>query len=170
MTSTVTGTSHTGAAVRYRSHRALSPRLGPEGRGVGLDAEPRMIEMARRTVGERHLRNVSLMAADAADTGLPRSSFDLVHTRLFLMNVPHTDDVLDEMVNGMDVMPGRQLPGMLRRRGWLNVRVRASTTASSRTPNSTTTSKRCPATSPTPARWSCTPPCSRPGAHARPTP
>ncbi|MEU2561478.1 methyltransferase domain-containing protein [Streptomyces longispororuber] len=147
---------------------ALSARVGEAGQVVGLDAEPRMIEMARRTVAERHLPNVSLTTADAADTGLPRSSFDLVHTRLVLMNVPHTDQVLDEMValarpgatvavqdvdwltrvcepphpswdrlvtaiaelwrrNGMDVTLGRRLPGMLRRRGLRDVRVRAST-------------------------------------------
>ncbi|GHE59760.1 hypothetical protein GCM10018785_31190 [Streptomyces longispororuber] len=147
---------------------ALSARVGEAGQVVGLDAEPRMIEMARRTVAERRLANVSLATADAADTGLPRSSFDLVHTRLVLMNVPHTDEVLDEMValttpggtvavqdvdwltrvcepphpswdrlvtaiaelwrrNGMDVTLGRRLPGMLRRRGLVDVRVRAST-------------------------------------------
>lgn len=147
---------------------ALSARVGETGQVVGVDAEPRMIEMARRTVGERSLPNVSLIGADAADTGLPRSSFDLVHTRLVLMNVPHAGKVLDEMValakpggtvavqdvdwltrvcepphpswdrlvtviadlwrrNGMDVMLGRRLPGMLRRRGLRDVRVRAST-------------------------------------------
>ncbi|MFJ8149477.1 methyltransferase domain-containing protein [Streptomyces sp. NPDC096094] len=147
---------------------ALSARVGEHGRVVGLDAEPRMTEMARRTIDERGLRNVSLLSADAAETGLPRSSFDLVHTRLVLMNVPHPDDVLDEMIavtkpggtvavqdvdwltrvcepphpswdrlvtviaqlwarNGMDVMLGRRLPGILRQHGLLDVGVRAST-------------------------------------------
>ncbi|MFJ7771011.1 methyltransferase domain-containing protein [Streptomyces sp. NPDC097107] len=147
---------------------ALSERVGEAGQVTGVDAEPRMIEMARRTIDEHHLSNVSLTNADAADTGLPQSSFDLVHTRLVLMNVPHTDQVLDEMValtkpggtvavqdvdwltricepphpswdrlvtaiaelwrrNGMDVMLGRRLPGMLRRRGLQDVQVRAST-------------------------------------------
>ncbi|MGW8066385.1 methyltransferase domain-containing protein [Streptomyces ziwulingensis] len=146
----------------------LSARVGDTGRVTGVDAEQRMIEMARRTLAERRLSNVSLKNADAADTGLPPSSFHLVHTRLVLMNVPHTDRVLDEMValtrpggtvavqdvdwltricepphpswdrlvtaiaelwrrNGMDVMLGRRLPGMLRRRGLRDVQVRAST-------------------------------------------
>ncbi|MFD6620016.1 class I SAM-dependent methyltransferase, partial [Streptomyces albidoflavus] len=77
---------------------ALAARVGETGRVTGVDAEPRMIEMARRTIAEHGLSNVSLTTADAADTGLPRSSFDLVHTRLVLMNVPHTDQVLDEML------------------------------------------------------------------------
>ncbi|MEU6392415.1 methyltransferase domain-containing protein [Streptomyces sp. NPDC046939] len=147
---------------------ALAARVGETGQVTGVDAEPRMIEMARRTIAEHGLSNVSLTVADAADTGLPHSSFDLVHTRLVLMNVPHTDLVLDEMLaltrpggtvavqdvdwltrvcepphpswdrlvtalaelwarNGMDVMLGRRLPGMLRRRGLRDVRVRAST-------------------------------------------
>ncbi|WP_405587766.1 methyltransferase domain-containing protein [Streptomyces sp. NBC_01190] len=75
----------------------LSAAVGPEGGVAGLDAEPRMVEMARRTVAERGLGNVELTVADAAATGLPRASFDVVHTRMVLMNVPDSGSVLAEM-------------------------------------------------------------------------
>ncbi len=76
----------------------LADRVGPTGTVVGLDAEPRMLDLAAQTVAERGLANVELLTADAAATGLPRDSFDLAHTRLVLMNVPDADAVLDEMV------------------------------------------------------------------------
>jgi len=76
----------------------MTDRVGPHGTVLGLDAEPRMLELAAETVAERGLANVELLAADAADTGLPRASFDLAHTRLVLMNVPDADAVLTEMV------------------------------------------------------------------------
>jgi SAM-dependent methyltransferase len=76
----------------------LADRVGPGGTVVGLDSEPRMLELARETVAERGLATVELIAADASATGLPRGSFDLAHTRLVLMNVPDADAVLDEMV------------------------------------------------------------------------
>lgn len=77
----------------------LSQRVGPGGTVVGLDNEPHMIEMARATVAERGLRNVELTTADAASSGLPHGSFDFAHTRMVLMNVPHPDRVLGEMID-----------------------------------------------------------------------
>ncbi|SHN27273.1 methyltransferase domain-containing protein [Actinacidiphila paucisporea] len=75
----------------------LSRAVGPHGAVVGLDAEPRMLEMARRTLAERDLHNVELVLRDAGSSGLEPGGFDLVHTRLLLMNVPHSDAVLSEM-------------------------------------------------------------------------
>jgi hypothetical protein len=55
-----------------------------------------MIDAARRVVIERHL-SVELVLGDAASTGLPRASFDLVHARLLLVNILSRTEVVDEM-------------------------------------------------------------------------
>ncbi len=75
----------------------LSARVGPRGSVLGLDTEPRMLEMAQRTLDELALANVSLHEAPAQASGLPRSSFDLAHARLLLVNVAEPQRVLDEM-------------------------------------------------------------------------
>jgi SAM-dependent methyltransferase len=77
----------------------LSHRVGPTGHVVGVDNESRMLELAERTIAERELANVRLALADAARTGYAPDSFDLAHTRLVLMNVPHSDRILDEMIS-----------------------------------------------------------------------
>ncbi|MEN9660011.1 MAG: hypothetical protein RL571_3476 [Pseudomonadota bacterium] len=76
----------------------LSDRVGPMGAVVGLDNEPRMLEMGRRSVAELGLQNVQLMLGEAASSGLPRASFDLAHARLVLINVPNPEEVLRETV------------------------------------------------------------------------
>ncbi|MFJ6722411.1 methyltransferase domain-containing protein [Streptomyces sp. NPDC091259] len=76
----------------------LSDRVGPGGEVVGLDVQPAMLDLARRLVTERKLDNVRLVEADAAATTEEAGRFDFVHTRLVLMNVPHSDAVLNAMV------------------------------------------------------------------------
>src|SRR5262245_26893076 len=44
----------------------LSARVGPMGTVVGLDNEPRMLEMGRRSVAELGLQNVQLIRGEAA--------------------------------------------------------------------------------------------------------
>jgi SAM-dependent methyltransferase len=75
----------------------LSAAVGPTGRVVGLDRDPRFLEMAARSLRERRLDRVELVEADATDTGLAAGSFDLVHERLVLNNVPRPQDVVAEM-------------------------------------------------------------------------
>lgn len=75
----------------------LSERVGPEGEAVGLDLEPRFVELARRIAAERGLVNVRLVQGDATATGLPRDSFDLVHERLLLLS-PARERIVAEMV------------------------------------------------------------------------
>jgi ubiquinone/menaquinone biosynthesis C-methylase UbiE len=75
----------------------LAERAGPEG-VVGVDREAPMLEMARRSVAERGHPGVRLVRGDAADTGLPDASFDLVHERFVLVNVPNPEEVVAEMV------------------------------------------------------------------------
>ena len=75
----------------------LADRVGPTGAVVGLDNEPRMLEMARACVAERGLQNVQLIRGEAASSGLPRAAFDFAHARLVLINVPNPDEVVREM-------------------------------------------------------------------------
>jgi ubiquinone/menaquinone biosynthesis C-methylase UbiE len=76
----------------------LSERVAPGGRVVGLDADPVHVAMARQFVVEHHLPAVEIVAADARDTGLPGGSFDVVHARTLLTNVPGPEQVVTEMV------------------------------------------------------------------------
>jgi ubiquinone/menaquinone biosynthesis C-methylase UbiE len=75
----------------------LAERVGVDGRVVGVDREPRMIESGRELV-EQHGLAVELVQADATATGLPGGSFDLVHARTLLLNVANPEQILAEMV------------------------------------------------------------------------
>ncbi|HEV2217963.1 MAG TPA: methyltransferase domain-containing protein [Candidatus Dormibacteraeota bacterium] len=76
----------------------LSERVGPSGSVIGLDYDPVNVAMARDFVGEHRLANVEVMESDARNTGLPESSFDLVHARTLLINLPEPAEVVSEMV------------------------------------------------------------------------
>jgi ubiquinone/menaquinone biosynthesis C-methylase UbiE len=76
----------------------LSERVGPHGSVTGIDREQRMLEFAAKSLAERGVEGVHLLAADAAATGLPDASFDLVHERLVLLNVVQTEKIVAELV------------------------------------------------------------------------
>lgn len=76
----------------------LAERVGTGGRVVGLDRETPYLTIAREELDARGLGAVELAVADAAATGLPAASFDLVHERLVLVNVPRPEAVVAEMV------------------------------------------------------------------------
>jgi len=76
----------------------LSARVGPSGRVVGVEKSTYFAGLAKRFVSERGLANVEVREGDAKDTGLPRGSFDVVHARLVLVNVPEPERVVQEMV------------------------------------------------------------------------
>jgi len=76
----------------------LAERVRPAGRVVGLDADPAHAAMAADFAAGRGLTGVEIMTADARSTGLPSGSFDLVHARALLINVPEPADVAAEMV------------------------------------------------------------------------
>ena len=76
----------------------LAERVGPTGRVVGIDREKRYLAIARQELDARGLDGVELVAADATGTDLAPASFDLVHERLVLNNVPQPAAVVDEMV------------------------------------------------------------------------
>jgi SAM-dependent methyltransferase len=77
----------------------LSERVGPKGSAVGLEREPRFVEMARAEIKERGLGNVTMVQADGLNTGLDKSSFDLVHERLVLINVSAREAFITEMLS-----------------------------------------------------------------------
>ncbi len=76
----------------------LADRVGPAGRVVGLDFEPANVALAREFAAERGLANVEVMQGDAHRTGFPSASYDLVHARTLLINVPDPAAVVAEMV------------------------------------------------------------------------
>jgi SAM-dependent methyltransferase len=75
----------------------LCDRVGVTGETVGVDNEARMIAMARQVEAELNLTNLTLVEAEATDTGLERASFDFAHARLLLVNVPDPERVVTEL-------------------------------------------------------------------------
>src|SRR6266436_8504432 len=76
----------------------LSERVGTNGRVVGLERSESTVQLARQFIAKHNLRNVEVLHGDAKVTGLPRASFDLVHSRLVLVNVPEPQRVVEEMI------------------------------------------------------------------------
>jgi SAM-dependent methyltransferase len=66
----------------------LSERVGPTGTVIGVEREPRFAAMARTEIAKRGLQNVSIVEGDTLSTALEKGTFDLVHERLVLINVP----------------------------------------------------------------------------------
>jgi ubiquinone/menaquinone biosynthesis C-methylase UbiE len=76
----------------------LSERVGTNGKVVGLERSESTVQLARQFIAKHNLRNVEVLQGDAKATGLPRASFDLVHARLVLVNVPEPQCVVEEMM------------------------------------------------------------------------
>ena len=76
----------------------LSARVGSSGTVVGLDRGEDTLARARAFVAEQGLHNVELIQGDARATGQPHGSFELVHARLVLVNVPRPEEIVREMV------------------------------------------------------------------------
>ena len=76
----------------------LTERVSPGGRVVGLDADPAHTAMAAGFVSARALSGAEIVTADARHTGLLSGSFDLVHARTLLVNLPDPAAVVSEMV------------------------------------------------------------------------
>lgn len=76
----------------------LSERVGSTGHVIGIERNRSSVAMARRFVADRGLKNVDVIQGEATATELPAASFDLVHARLVLVNVPCVDAIVREMV------------------------------------------------------------------------
>ena len=66
----------------------LSELVGSNGIVVGIEREPRFAAMAQAEMVKRDLRNVQVVNADALKSGLDKGSYDVVHERLILINLP----------------------------------------------------------------------------------
>lgn len=78
--------------------RLLADAVGPDGEVVGLERESAFVDMAWQEIHRRGLTNARIVEGDALSTGLERDSFDLVHERLVLVNVPERDQLVAEML------------------------------------------------------------------------
>ena len=87
----------TSAAARAGSLSYWPHGYRPGGRVAGLDADPVHTAMAAEFAAGRGMGGVEIMTADARRTGLPSGSFDLVHARTLLVNVPQPVEVVAEM-------------------------------------------------------------------------
>ena len=76
----------------------LAERVAPAGRVVGLDADPAHTAMAAEFAARRGLSGVEIITADARSTGLGTGTFDLVHARTLLINLPDPAGVAAEML------------------------------------------------------------------------
>lgn len=65
-----------------------------DGSVTGMDFDPTMLAHARELMGAAE--NVSFVEGDAAATGLPAGSFDVVLARFLLQHVPSSEAVLEE--------------------------------------------------------------------------
>jgi SAM-dependent methyltransferase len=75
----------------------LAEGVSPGGGVVGLDADPAHTVMAAEFAAARGLSGVRCVTADARRTGLSSGSFDLVHARTLLVNIPGPEQVVTEM-------------------------------------------------------------------------
>jgi SAM-dependent methyltransferase len=78
----------------------LSERVGPCGAVIGIEREQRFADMARSEIENRGLKNVSILQGDALSANQDGGSFDLVHERLVVMNVPESNQIalVEQMV------------------------------------------------------------------------
>jgi ubiquinone/menaquinone biosynthesis C-methylase UbiE len=88
----------------------LAERVGPEGRVLGVDADPVSVAMASEFVSDRGLDVVQVLTGDARHTGLPSGGFDVAHTRTLLVTIPEPAEVVAEMVRL--VRPGGRVASM----------------------------------------------------------
>ena len=77
--------------------RMLAEMVGPSGQVIGIDANARQLEQARKFCWRGGFANVSFLEADACATGLPRASLDLVYCRFLLLHLPDPAACLGEM-------------------------------------------------------------------------
>jgi SAM-dependent methyltransferase len=69
----------------------LAARVGPAGRVLVTDIDPRFLESL-------HLPNLEVRRHDIATDPLPEAAFDLVHSRLVLLHLPGREEALARMV------------------------------------------------------------------------
>jgi SAM-dependent methyltransferase len=76
----------------------LARRAGQAGSVVGVDRDPETVARAKQMVARQGLTNVEVLERDARSTGFRPSSFDLVTSRLVLVNIAQPEQVISEAV------------------------------------------------------------------------
>src|ERR1700681_3804614 len=77
---------------------SIADLVGPEGKVVGVDAVPEMVEAARRAGERRGFHNASFKVAFADDLPFPANTFDAVVSRFGVMFFPSPVDSVREML------------------------------------------------------------------------
>jgi SAM-dependent methyltransferase len=72
----------------------LADRVGPTGRVLATDIDPRFLESL-------NLPNLLVQRHNIAADPLPEAAFDLVHARLVLMHVPEREQALARMISAL---------------------------------------------------------------------
>jgi SAM-dependent methyltransferase len=75
----------------------LAEAVGPGGEAIGLEREPRFVRMARAELTRLGLTNVTVVEGDALSSGLKVGSFDVVHERLVMVNMPERAELVRTM-------------------------------------------------------------------------
>ena len=97
------------------------------GDGTGHRPHPRL--PGPSVCGGPNLHNVEVFQSDARATGLPRGSFDLVHARLLLVNIPTPEQAVAEMVRLVKPEDGSSPPRRTPRRRFATHRMMPGTTS-----------------------------------------
>ena len=77
---------------------SIAEWVGPEGKVVGIDAVPEMVEAARREAKRRGFRNATFEVAFADDLPFPANSFDAVVSRFGVTFFPSPAGSVREML------------------------------------------------------------------------
>jgi len=72
----------------------LADRVGPTGRVLATDIDPRFLELV-------NLPNLEVQRHNIATDPLPEATFDLVHARLVLMHLPERERALARMISAL---------------------------------------------------------------------
>jgi ubiquinone/menaquinone biosynthesis C-methylase UbiE len=76
----------------------LAARVGPTGTVIGIESSDESVSRARQYVAAQGLNNVDVRVGDGRATGLDRNAFDVVTTRLVLVNVPQPEELVAEAI------------------------------------------------------------------------
>lgn len=85
----------------------IAARVGSQGKVLGVDPAPEMVDAARRAAGHLRLRNAQFEVASADRLPFPADTFDAVVSRFGVMFFPSPVDGLREMLRVLK--PGRKL-------------------------------------------------------------
>jgi ubiquinone/menaquinone biosynthesis C-methylase UbiE len=76
----------------------LAEAVSPTGTVIGVERSNDAVARAQKAVATQGLANVEVRCGDGRDTGLPRDAFDLVTSRLVLVNVPQPEELVAEAI------------------------------------------------------------------------